>query len=109
MYMPCWIEFALTHSILAKQTPTALYVTIVAFLENILPLTSDPINQIISMPPKTRVHTYLTLSRAEINKLSSATIKCNGMQFIDNEDPNDTATGTFTEIMRYKKTRKLVF
>ena len=66
-------------------------------------------NQIISMPPKTRAHVYLALSPAEINKLSRATIKCIGMQFIDNKDPNDTATGTVTEIMRHKKTHKLVF
>ena len=66
-------------------------------------------NQVISMPPKTRAHAYLTLSPAEINKLSSPTVKCIGMQFIDNQDPDDTATGTVTEIMRHKKTRKLVF
>ena len=31
------------------------------------------------------------------------------MQFTDNTDPDDTATGTVTQIMRHKKTRKLVF
>ena len=56
MYMPCWIKFARTHPTLAQQTPAALYVTIVAFLENILPLTSGPIGTAASASVATHPH-----------------------------------------------------
>ena len=56
MYMPCWIEFARTHPTLAQQTPAALYVAIVAFSENILPLTSGPIGTAASAYVATHTH-----------------------------------------------------
>ena len=73
----------------------------------IIPLQS---NQPVRLPPKPRTqHHYLNLSPAETKQVSKANIKCVGMQFIDDKDPDDTATGVVVSIVRHKKSRKLAF
>ena len=67
-------------------------------------------NQPLQLPPKTRNrHKYIQLSPAEINKIAKPKFKCVGMQFIDDEDPSDVATGVVTSIVRHKKSKKLTF
>jgi len=77
---------------------------------------ADPIvlpfrsNQPLSLPPKPRnKHNYLSLSPVEIRQIAKPKFKCIGMQFVDNSDPLDTATGVVTSIARHKKSRKLVY
>ena len=66
-------------------------------------------NQPLALPPKSRnMHQYLTLTPAEIHKIPKPKFKCVGMQFVDDVDPQDTATGVVTGIVRHKKSNKLV-
>jgi hypothetical protein len=55
------------------------------------------------------MHQYLTLTPAEIHKIPKPKFKCVGMQFVDDVDPQDTATGVVTGIVRHKKSKKLVY
>ena len=67
-------------------------------------------NQPLQFPPRTRNrHVYLALSPVEINNIAKPKFKCVGMQFIDDEDPLDVATGVVTSIVRHKKSKKLTF
>ena len=68
------------------------------------------VNQPIQFSPKPRNrHTYLSLTPAEINQIAKPKFRCVGMQFIDDEDPSDVATGVVTSIVRHKKSKKLTF
>ena len=68
------------------------------------------INQPVRLPSKPRTqHSYLILSPAEVKQTSKPNIKCVGMKFIDDKDPNDVATGIVVSIVRHKKSRKLAF
>jgi hypothetical protein len=67
-------------------------------------------NQPVHLPPKAKnKHRYVELSPDEIRKISKQSFKCVGMQFMDDEDPFDTATGVVTGIVRHKKSKALVF
>jgi hypothetical protein len=67
-------------------------------------------NQPVYLPPKAKnKHRYVDLSPDEIRKISMKKFKCIGMQFMDDEDPFDTATGVVTSIVRHKKSKALVF
>jgi len=67
-------------------------------------------NQVVTMPRKARSrHSYLVLSPAEIHRVTRVTVDCIGMQFSDDSDPTDSVVGTVTNILRHRKTRKLVF
>ena len=67
------------------------------------------VNQPLQFPPRTRNrHVYLALSPVEINNIVKPKFKCVGMQFIDDEDPLDVATGVVTSIVRHKKSKKLI-
>ena len=68
------------------------------------------VNQQVRPPTKPRNrHQYFDLSDAEVNKLPKITFNHIGKQFVDDEDPFDTATGVITNIVRHKKSRKLAF
>jgi hypothetical protein len=67
-------------------------------------------NQPISLPRKPRSqHSYFNLSPQEINNVPKPKFKRIGMQFIDDEDPDDIVTGTVVSIVRHKKSRKLAY
>ena len=55
------------------------------------------------------MHQYFTPTPAEIHKISKPKFKCVGMQFVDDSDPLDSATGVVTSIVRHKKSNKLVY
>ena len=66
--------------------------------------------QKLNLPPKRfNKHNYHELTPSEIHKIPKAKFKCVGMQFADDSDPLDTATGVVTSIVRHKKSKKLVF
>ena len=48
-------------------------------------------------------HNYHELTPSEIHKIPKNKFKCVGMQFTDDSDPLDTATGVVTSIVRHKK------
>ena len=67
-------------------------------------------NQPISLPRKPRSqHSYFNLSPQEINAVAKPTFKRIGMQFTDDDDPDDIATGTVVSIVRHKQSRKLSY
>ena len=77
---------------------------------------ADPIvipyrpNQPSHLPPKPKnMHQYFALSPAEIHKIPKPKFKCVGMHFVDDADPQDTATGVVTSIVRHKKSNKLAY
>ena len=43
IYLECWKDFAKAFPALAQQTPAALYTAIIAFSENVLPLSAGPV------------------------------------------------------------------
>ena len=58
----------------------------------------------LNLPPKRfNKHTYHELTPSEIHKIPKTKFKCVGMQFTDDSDPRDTATGVMTSIVRHKK------
>ena len=66
--------------------------------------------QKLNLPPKrVNKHNYHELTPSEIHKIPKTKFKCVGMQFTDDSDPLDTATGVVTSIVRHKKSKKLVF
>ena len=66
--------------------------------------------QKLNLPPKRfNKHNYHELTPSEIHKIPKTKFKCVGMQFTDDSDPLDTATGVVTSIVRHKKSKKLVF
>ena len=68
------------------------------------------VNQQVRPPTKPRNrHQYFDLLDTEINKLPRATFNHIGKQFLDDEDPLDTAMGVVSGIVRHKKSRKLAF
>jgi hypothetical protein len=72
----------------------------------IIPIRDQPVN----LPPKPKnKHRYIELSPVEIRRISKQQFKCIGMQFLDDEDQFDTATGVVTSIVRHKKSKALVF
>ena len=66
-------------------------------------------NQPIRPPDKVRKHHYFDLSQQEIHKVDKLKVRRIGMQFLDNTDPNDTATGIIVAIVRHKKSHKLAY
>jgi hypothetical protein len=67
-------------------------------------------NQQVRPPLKPRSrHQYFDLTDTEINKLPNTTFNRIGKQFVDDEDPLDTAMGVVSGIVRHKKSRKLAF
>ncbi len=71
---------------------------------------SPQLNQQARPPTKPRNrHQYFALTDTEINKLPKATFNRIGSQFVDDEDPLDTAMGVVSGIVRHKKSRKLAF
>ena len=66
--------------------------------------------QKLNLPPKrVNKHNYHELTPSEIHKIPKTKFKCVGMQFTDDSDPLDTATGVVTSIVRHKKSKKLIF
>ncbi len=66
--------------------------------------------QPVRLPPKPKSkHHYVDLSPDEIRKISKQKFKCVGMQFMDDEDQFDTATGVVIGLVRHKKSKELVF
>ena len=65
--------------------------------------------QKLNLPPKRfNKHNYHELTPSEIHKISKTKFKRIGVQFTDDSDPLDTATGVVTSIVRHKKSKNLV-
>ena len=64
------------------------------------------IAQKLNLPPKRfNKHNYHELTPSEIYKIPKTKFKCVGMQFTDDSDPLDTATGVVTSIVRHNKSK----
>ncbi len=90
-----------------KPLPTQAVVTPLVGNMLIIPARSS---QPVTLPPKPKnKHWYVDLSPVELRKISKQTFNRIGMQFMDDEDQFDTATGVITCIQKHKKSKAFVF